>query len=230
MAPDTDDCGLCTLRTPFDLVIFDCDGVLVDSEPIANRILAEQLRSAGLHMPEEEVMRRFVGRTREGCLTLATGLLGRDLPRDFAPKWDAALFEALRNEVKAIDGVVELILSLSIPFCVASNGTRDRLRLTLETAGLLPLFEGRIYCAADVAHPKPAPDLFLHAAKSMGVSPARSAVIEDTPAGARAGNAAGMTVFGYAGGTSSTRAALEAEGAKVFGAMATLATLIGARP
>ena len=147
MAPDTDDRGLCTLRTPFDLVIFDCDGVLVDSEPIANRILAEQLRSAGLHMPEEEVMRRFVGRTREGCLTLATGLLGRDLPRDFAPKWDAALFEALRNEVKAIDGVVELILSLSIPFCVASNGTRDRLRLTLETAGLLPLFEGRIYCA-----------------------------------------------------------------------------------
>ena len=214
----------------FDLVIFDCDGVLVDSEPIANRILAERLRKVGLHMPEEEVMRKFVGRTREGCLALAAELLGHPLPPDFAHKWDAALFEALRNEVKAIDGVVELIQGLSIPFCVASNGTRDRLRLTLEAAGLLALFEGRIYCAADVAHPKPAPDLFLHAAKSMGAAPSRSAVIEDTPTGARAGKAAGMTVFGFAGGTSSTRAALEAEGAEVFGEMATLATLIGARP
>lgn len=213
----------------FDLVIFDCDGVLVDSEPIANRILAGQLREVGLHMPEKEVMRRFVGRTREGCLALAAELLGHALPRDFAPNWDAALFEALRNEVKAIDGVVELIHGLSIPFCVASNGTRDRLRLTLEAAGLLPLFEGRIYCAADVAHPKPAPDLFLYAAKSMGVPPAGSAVIEDTPTGARAGIAAGMTVFGFAGGTSSTRAALEAEGAEVFETMAVLATLIGAR-
>jgi len=214
----------------YDLVIFDCDGVLVDSEPIANRVLAEHLRGVGLQMAEEEVMSRFVGRTREGCLTLAAELLGHALPPDFAPSWDAALFEALRNEVKAIDGVVELIQSLSIPFCVASNGTRDRLRLTLGAAGLLPLFEGRIYCAADVARPKPAPDLFLHAAKSMGVAPSRSAVIEDTPTGARAGKAAGMIVFGFAGGTSSAREALEAEGAKVFGAMATLATLIGARP
>lgn len=213
----------------FGLVIFDCDGVLVDSEPIANRVLTEQLRTVGLSMPEEEVMRRFVGRTRDGCLTLATELLGRGLPADFAAKWDASLFKALRNEVEAIDGVVELIRSLSIPFCVASNGTRDRLRLTLESCGLLPLFEGRIFCAADVAHPKPAPDLFLYAAKSMGVPPSGSAVIEDTPTGARAGIAAGMTVFGFAGGTSSTRAALEAEGAEVFETMAMLATLIGAR-
>jgi HAD superfamily hydrolase (TIGR01509 family) len=214
----------------FDLVIFDCDGVLVDSEPIANRVLADHLRTVGVSMPEEEVMRKFVGRTRDGCLTLAAELLGHALPADFAAKWDASLFDALRSEVKAIDGVVELIQSLRIPFCVASNGTRDRLHLTLEAAGLLALFEGRIFCAADVARPKPAPDLFLHAAKSMGVAPARSAVVEDTPTGARAGKAAGMSVFGFAGGISSTREALEAEGAKVFGEMTTLATLIGARP
>ena len=149
------------MPSPFDLVIFDCDGVLVDSEPIANRVLVDQLEGIGLSMPEEEVMRRFVGRTRDGCLALAAELLGRPLPPDFASKWDAALFEALRNEVRAIDGVIELIGNLGIPFCVASNGTRERLRLTLESAGLLPLFEGRIFCAADVARPKPEPDLFL---------------------------------------------------------------------
>jgi len=213
----------------FDLVIFDCDGVLVDSEPIANRVLADQLEAIGLSMPEEEVMRRFVGRTRDGCLALAAELLGRPLPPDFGTKWDEALFEALRNEVKAIDGVIELIGTLGIPFCVASNGTRERLRLTLEAAGLLPLFDGRIYCAADVARPKPAPDLFLHAAKTMGTPPSQTAVIEDTPTGARAGIAAGMTVFGFAGGTSSSRPALEAEGARVFEAMAELAPLIGAQ-
>lgn len=215
---------------PFDLVIFDCDGVLVDSEPIANRVLTEQLGRVGLSMPEDEVMRRFVGRTRDGCLALATEILGRELPADFAARWDAALFEALRNEVKAIDGVADLVGSLRIPFCVASNGTRERLRLTLEAGGLLPLFEGRVFCAADVVRPKPAPDLFLHAATTMGAAPAKCAVIEDTPTGARAGKAAGMTVFGFAGGTSSTRAALEAEGARVFGEMASLSTLIGARP
>ena len=214
---------------PFDLIIFDCDGVLVDSEPIANRVLTDQLEAIGLTMPEEEVMRRFVGLTREGDLALAEELLGRPLPADFAPRWDAALVEALRSEVRAIDGVIDLIGRLGIPFCVASNGTRDRLHLTLETAGLLPLFKGRIFCAADVARPKPAPDLFLHAAKTMGTPPARTAVIEDTPTGARAGVAAGMTVFGFVGGTSSTRAALEAEGARVFESMAALAPLIGAQ-
>jgi len=215
---------------PFDLIIFDCDGVLVDSEPIANRVLTDRLESIGLSMPEEEVMKRFVGRTRDGCLTLAAELLGRPLPPDFASSWDAALFEALRNEVRAIDGVIDLVGKLRLPFCVASNGTRERLRLTLEAAGLLPHFDGRIYCAADVARPKPAPDLFLHAARQMGTPPSRTAVIEDTPTGARAGVAAGMTVFGFAGGTSSTRTALEAEGAKVFESMAALAPLIGARP
>ena len=109
---------------PFDLVIFDCDGVLVDSEPIANRVLCEQLEAAGLSITPDEVMSRFVGRTREGCLTLAAGLLGRPLPTDFAEEWDAALFDALRLEVRPIDGVESAIRGLTIPFCAATNGTR----------------------------------------------------------------------------------------------------------
>ncbi len=121
----------------FDLVIFDCDGVLVDSEPIANRVLCEQLNAAGLSIAPDEVMSRFVGRTRDGCLALATELLGRPLPAGFAQEWDTALFDALRREVRAVDGVEEVIHALPIPFCAATNGTRDRIRLTLDAAGLL---------------------------------------------------------------------------------------------
>lgn len=214
----------------FDLVIFDCDGVLIDSEPIANRVLAGQLRAIGLPMPDGEVMRGFVGRTKQGCLDLAAELHGSELPRGFAEAWDKALFEALEKEVKAIDGVEALIVKLGIPYCVASNGEPLRLRLALRAAGLLPLFEGRMFSAAQAARPKPAPDLFLHAAKTMGAEPSRCAVIEDTPTGAKAGKAAGMTVFGYAGGTSSTRDALEAEGAKVFEDMSTLRELLDPSP
>lgn len=212
----------------FDLVIFDCDGVLVDSEPIANRVLCEQLNATGLRIDPADVMQRFVGRTKAGCLELATELLGRPLPEHFAEDWDTALFDALRREVKTIEGVTGVLDAIRLPYCVASNGMRARLRLTLESAGLLAYFDGRIFCAEDVAHPKPAPDLFLHAARTMGAQPDRCAVIEDTTTGAKAGAAAGMRVFGYAGGAHSSRDALEGEGAVVFGHMKELMPLLEA--
>jgi len=215
------------MRQTFDLVIFDCDGVLVDSEPVANRVLCEQLESTGLRIEPGEVMSRFVGRTRGGCLALAAELLGRPLPERFGQDWDTALFDALRREVRPIEGVESAIRNLTIPFCAATNGTRERVLLTLEAAGLLALFEGRIFCAADVRRPKPAPDLFLHAARTMGATPARSAVIEDTTTGVRAATAAGMKVFGYAGGAHSNRPALEAEGALVFCDMVKLPSFLG---
>ena len=209
------------------LVIFDCDGVLVDSEPIANRVLAEQLRKAGVSIPESEVMRRFVGKTRGECLALAAEILGRPLPQRFGADWDAALFDALRKEVRPAPGVPEVLRTLSIPYCVASNGMPDRVRLTLESAGLLPHFDGRIFTSADVARPKPAPDLFLHAAASMKTTPSDCAVIEDTPTGVKAGHAAGMRVFGYIGNSTSDAAALEAAGAcRVFNDMRELPALL----
>lgn len=215
------------MTNSFDLVIFDCDGVLVDSEPIANRVLCERLDAIGLRIGPAEVMSRFVGRTRDGCLTLAAELLGRPLPARFGQDWDAALFDALRREVRPVRGVEEAIRSLAIPVCAATNGTRERVCLTLESAGLMPLFDGRIFCAGDVAHPKPAPDLFLHAARTMGAAPSRCAVVEDTVTGTRAGIAAGMTVFGYAGGAHSDAGALAREGATAFDDMGRLASLIG---
>jgi HAD superfamily hydrolase (TIGR01509 family) len=209
------------------LVIFDCDGVLIDSEPIANRVLAEQLTAIGLPMTQDEVMARYVGRTRDGCLELAREQLGRELPEGFAQRWDAALFAALEGEVKAIDGVAELLRSLSVPYCVASNGTPRRMRMSLEAAGLLPLVEGRLFTAAEVARPKPAPDLFLHAARQMGIAPARAAVIEDTPTGVRAATAAGMRVLAYAAAPHARRDELEEMGAELFHDMAQVPRLLG---
>lgn len=210
----------------FELVIFDCDGVLVDSEPIANRVLSERLAEVGLHMDVDEVMRRFVGRTREGCLELASELLGRTLPAGFAAAWDAALFRAFEVELKPVAGVVEVIRALPVPICVASNSSRERMAVSLRAAGLLPFFDGRMFSAAEVARPKPAPDLFLHAAAAMGAPPGRCAVIEDTPTGVRAGVAAAMAVYGYAGGGHSSADALMAAGATVFREMRALPALL----
>jgi HAD superfamily hydrolase (TIGR01509 family) len=213
-----------------ELVIFDCDGVLVDSEPIANRVLAEQLRRIGVSIPESEVMRRFVGKTRGQCLALAAEIRGRALPGRFGADWDAALFEALRNEAKPVDGVDDVLRGLAIPYCAASNGMPDRIRVTLDAAGLLTWFEGRVFTSADVARPKPAPDLFLHAAKSMNVAPSDCVVVEDTVTGVRAARAAGMRVFGYTGSATSAAAALQAEGAIAFDDMRTLPELLDAHP
>ena len=209
------------------LVIFDCDGVLIDSEPIANRVLAEQLAAIGLPMSTEAVMREFVGRTRDGCLEVARSKLGRPLPHDFAVRWDEALFAALASEVRAIDGVADLLRSLSVPYCVASNGTPHRMRMSLEAAGLLPLVEGRIFTASEVERPKPAPDLFLHAARAMGAAPARTVVIEDTPTGVRAAVAAGMRVLAYAAAPHAQHDALRSAGAELFHDMAQVPRLLG---
>lgn len=210
----------------FALVIFDCDGVLIDSEPIANRVFSERLATVGISMTPEEVMRVFVGRSRDTCIAMAGRIAGRDLPPDFAATWDEALHAALEREVRPVEGVPELLRTLPLPYCVASNGEPRHMQLGLEAAGLMPFVAGRLFSAAEVARPKPAPDVYLHAAGSMGVIPARCAVVEDTVTGATAGVAAGMTVFGYAGGPQSDAAALQAIGATPFTRMSALPTLL----
>jgi HAD superfamily hydrolase (TIGR01509 family) len=208
------------------LVIFDCDGVLIDSEPIANRVLRDLLESAGLRLSLEEVMSTFVGNTRDGCIVLAGRMLGRPLPPDFGKRWDKALFAALRAEVKPIAGVPELLAGMTVPFCVASNGNPDRMALALDYAGLMPWVRGRLFTASEVALPKPAPDLYLHAAKRMRAAPSDCAVIEDTPTGVRAGVAAGMTVFGYAASAHIPAQTLRDEGATTFTSMSELPALL----
>lgn len=207
-------------------MIFDCDGVLIDSEPIANRVFRGRLASVGLRMPLEEVMRTFVGRTRAGCIELAGQILGRALPADFGAAWDEALHAALQAEVKPVEGVPELLAAMTVPYCVASNGEPRRMALALEAAGLMPFVRDHLFTASEVARPKPAPDLFLHAARHMGVRAPDCAVVEDTPTGVKAAVAAGMKVFAYVGAPYADAAALQTQGARTFTAMRELPALL----
>lgn len=205
-------------------MIFDCDGVLVDSEPIANRVLHQRLHAAGIELPLDEVMARFIGKARSGCLELATELAGGRLPEGFAEAWDAALFAALA-EVAAIEGVHDLLDALPVQYCAASNSVRRRVEISLRAAGLLRRFERRLFSAEQVARPKPAPDLFLHAARAMDAAPSRTVVVEDTVTGIRAAIAAGMKVLAYAT-DAAQHAALRAEGAMPFRRMSEVQGLL----
>jgi HAD superfamily hydrolase (TIGR01509 family) len=186
------------MRSRFELVIFDNDGVLVDSEWHANGILAELLCEAGLPSTRESCIADYMGSTLTRVREIAEARLGGALPADLEDRYHARLFEAFRTRLTAIPGVADVLARLATPTCVASSGTHERIRLALTSTGLLERFEGRIFSAQDVARGKPAPDLFLHAAKTLGVAPARCAVIEDSPFGVEAANRAGMTAFGFA--------------------------------
>jgi HAD superfamily hydrolase (TIGR01509 family) len=184
-------------KSGFDLIIFDCDGVLVDSELITNRIFVRMLNDLGLDLSLDDVFEQLVGRSMPQCLELIEGLLGRPVPDDFVGEYQLRTAAALRLEVKSVDGIESVLAALAVPYCVASSGTHGKMNTTLGAAGLLPKFLGKMYSVTEVARSKPAPDVFLHAAKQSGVEAAVCAVVEDTPTGVRAGVAAGMTVFGY---------------------------------
>ncbi|MEA3159812.1 MAG: hypothetical protein QOD95_1360 [Gammaproteobacteria bacterium] len=184
-------------KSRFDLVIFDCDGVLVDSELITNRIFAGMLNEMGIPVSLDDMFEQFVGRSMPQCLELTAGLLGRPVPDGFLPEFQARTAAALKSELKAVPDIEEVLATMGIPFCVASSGTHEKMHTTLGVTGLLPKFQGKMYSVTEVAKSKPAPDVFLYAARQSGVDASACAVIEDTPTGVRAGVAAGMTVFGY---------------------------------
>ena len=181
----------------FDLVIFDCDGVLVDSERITARVFAGMLTELGLEVSVADIFERFVGRSMEQCLVIIEHWLGREVPSSFVDDYRERTGMALRAELRPVAGIEAVLASLRQPFCVASNGTPEKIRGSLGIVGLLEQFRGKMFSVADVAHGKPAPDLFLYAARRMGATPSRCAVVEDTVTGVTAGVAAGMTVYGY---------------------------------
>ena len=179
------------------LVIFDCDGVLVDSEPVANRTLAQMLRELGLDLTQEQIFEKFVGFSMAHVMRTIERLLGRAPPETFLRDLQARTFEAFRAELQAMPGIEDALDRLTVPFCVASSGDHEKMRTTLGITGLWPRFAGRIFSVTQVARGKPAPDVYLFAAKQLGAEPARCVVVEDTPPGVQAGVAAGMTVFGF---------------------------------
>jgi HAD superfamily hydrolase (TIGR01509 family) len=209
---------------PIELVIFDCDGVLVDSERLANQVLAELLTETGLPTTTEESIATYMGLSTPSWTALAAEKLGAPLPADFVDRYHAGVFAAFDSGLEAVPGVAEVVRDLRWPSCVASSGEHERMRRTLGRTGLHEHFEGRIHSATEVARGKPHPDLFLHAAERMGVAPERCVVVEDSPFGVRGAVAAGMAAVGYAAMTPA--ALLEAEGAETFTAMADLPGLL----
>ena len=206
----------------FELVIFDCDGVLVDSEPLSNRILAERLTAVGLPTTTEDAMRDYMGRSWKSDQELIERRLGGALPDGWVDEYHAEVFEAFERELEPVPGLPEALDDIDLPWCVASSSAHPRIRTALRATGLLERFDGRIFSSTDVEHGKPAPDLFLHAAAAMGAEPDRCVVVEDAPAGVQAGLAAGMTVLGYAGLTRPE----QLDGARVFTSMDELPALI----
>ena len=209
---------------PVELVIFDCDGVLVDSERLAVRVEARLITELGWPLSEADVLERFVGRSDAYMLAEIEHTLGRPVP-DWQSRYERELHAAFHAELTTVDGIEAALDTIGLPTCVASSGTHTKLALTLGLTGLLPRFAGRIYSATDVANGKPAPDLFLHAADRCGVDPTRCVVIEDSRSGVAAARAAGMRSFGYAGGLTPAEW-LEGPDTIVFNTMADLPGLI----
>ena len=208
------------------LVLFDCDGVLVDSEPIAIRIDVEMFAEVGLTVSEQEVIERFVGRSPEVMAQAVEEQLGHPPPADWVQRGERRLRSAFEAELKPVDGIEEALCAIADPVCVASSSAPERLRFKLELTGLYERFAGRIFSAAEVANGKPAPDLFLHAAARMGAAPAACVVVEDSRYGVAAARAAGMRVLAYAGGVTPADV-LAGPGTVVFEDMRALPELIG---
>ncbi|MCL7424063.1 HAD family phosphatase [Streptomyces sp. YS415] len=212
----------------YDLVIFDNDGVLVDSEPISNRLLAAYLTELGHPTTYEDSLREYMGAAMHRVHDLIEERTGERLPGDFDDVFHARVFAAFERELKPVagaEGVLEKLAADGVPYCVASSGSHERIRVGHRTTGLARWFEEeRIFSSQDVGRGKPAPDLFLYAAERMGVAPERCVVVEDSPLGVRAAVAAGMDVYGF---TAMTPASRLAGATGLFGAMGELRDLLG---
>ena len=187
------------MQMPPDMVIFDCDGVIVDSEGITNRVMQLNLKRPGLELEFDEVIRLFVGGTMQGVMELAREL-GATLADDWIDQIYPEMFEALEREVEAIPGAIAVLDALDtagIPYTIGSNGPHAKMEITLTRTGLKERFKGRIYSREDVPNAKPAPDVYLKAARDAGIDPSRCVVVEDSASGAKAGVAAGMFTCGF---------------------------------
>ncbi|HEY4365796.1 MAG TPA: HAD family hydrolase [Steroidobacteraceae bacterium] len=213
---------------PFELLILDCDGVLVDTERISHQVIVDLLAEANVSMSFDAAFERFLGKSTAQCIPLVAALLGADVSEQFMRDYRQRTRLAFQTELRAIPGIEAALDAIRLPYCVASSGELEKMRTTLGLTGLLPRFEGKLTSVTEVAHPKPAPDVYLLAASKFGVAPERCIVVEDSPTGVAAGVAAGMTVFGYSGLTAGAQL-LDAGAHRVFNAMSLLPGMIDGR-
>jgi len=211
----------------YDLVIFDNDGVLVDSEPLSNTILAGYLTELGHPTTYEDSLRDYMGAALHRVHDVVRERSGQELPAEFDATYQGRVFAAFERELQPVEGVdvvLEKLAADGVPYCLASSGSHERIRVALRTTGLYARFgERRIFSSQDVGRGKPAPDLFLHAAATLGVAPERCVVVEDSPLGVQAARAAGMAVLGF---TAMTPADRLAGASALFGSMAELPDLL----
>ena len=183
----------------FELIIFDCDGVIVDSERIANEVFAKVLNEEfGFSLSLDDMFQTFVGHSSSQCMAIIKEMLGEEPPPHLESRYKEEINHALATSVTAVSGIENAITNISIPYCVASSGSYEKMRTTLGKTKLLKYFDGKLHSTTDVDRGKPFPDIYLYAAKKMGVlDPSKCLVIEDSPLGVKGGVSAGMTVFGY---------------------------------
>jgi HAD superfamily hydrolase (TIGR01509 family) len=188
------------IKRCFDLVIFDCDGVLIDSEVLSCQCVVELLRRHDIALDLENAYTHFLGRSNVAIVEHYAGL-GRSLPAEFGAELQASIRDSFARSLTATPNVEKLLRNLDMAYCLASSSDLERIDFSLAMTGLRGLFEGRIFSADMVPEGKPAPDLFLYAAARMGASPERTLVIEDSVSGVQAAKAAGMRVWGFIGGS-----------------------------
>ncbi len=213
------------MPTKFDLIVFDCDGVLVDSEMLSCKCLSDLLRQYGYEVDLHGVFDQFLGRSFPVVEERYRVALGRPLEASFREAFRSALRERFTRDLRPIRRVSDVLEGLRTPFCVASSSDRDRLAFSLQLTNLSPFFGESVFSSDQVARGKPAPDLFLHAAERMGFDPSATLVVEDSIHGVRAGKAAGMVVWGFVGGShhaerDGAEALLEAGADRIFRDMA----------
>jgi HAD superfamily hydrolase (TIGR01509 family) len=183
----------------FELIIFDCDGVLVDSERIANEVFAKILNEeCGFSLSLDDMFKIFVGRSSSQCMEIIQGMLGSKPPAYLELRYKTEINQVLSESVEAVSGIESVLKELNIQFCVASSGSHEKMNTTLGKTNLISFFEGKFHSTSEVGRGKPFPDVYLYAAEKMKVSnPSKCLVIEDSPLGVEGGVAAGMVVFGY---------------------------------
>ena len=178
-------------------IIFDCDGTLVDSETLGNEVLVETLAEYGVTMSLAEALAAFRGGMLADCLSMVEQRFGLTVPESFTPRFRARMSAAFRERLQPVDGALDLVRSLRQRLCVASNGPREKMELTLSITGLMPFFQGSIFSGYDIGAWKPDPGLFWHAARTLGYAPESCVVVEDSHPGIQAGLAAGMEVIAF---------------------------------
>jgi len=181
----------------YKCIIFDCDGVLIDSESIAIGVLVDMANYLGANMDFKESIIGLKGKALNFCMALISKKIGKPLPVNFESDYRINTFEAFREKIQPIKGIKDVVEHIKIPFCVASSGPENKIRLNLEITGLLPFFEGNIFSCYAIQKWKPEPDIFLWAAETMGFKPNECLVVEDSISGVRAAKAGGFDVFGY---------------------------------